>query len=266
MSKVKALLNNYVNISDPVVESTIVQAAVGCPRAVQYVLLLLHENAVQYSGSGRPIHNWATPNDLINAAQAAWAGSGRGSFLTTTQKHADTALSAFLSLLYAPALSRAATSRESPFTLTRRTIPADTEDDTPVYVGVFDAETSVPVSWLLAAREGVLRLQYETRGTDDANGSVVVFPPYPFLERYIGRYSTCKLNIVDCIETLRRSEVLSKAMGSTGRGKAFETAVALEVCMPTSPLLQQICSLKELLPFKLRPFWADMSPTRIQAN
>jgi hypothetical protein len=199
-SLTKQLLNKLLFFDDPSVCDQLAAGSQGCPRAVQYVLLVIK----------RQTSHWEV-EPLLKQARGVWLGAAHHSYLAGTDANVSVVHEALLATLF-PEHANA---------------QAHTADG--VACALF--ASGVKDSWMEASRCGVIRIRQEEEG-------VVIFPPYPFLEAYLRRFSTRLLLPQDCATLVQEAHVLAAAQGSKGRGKIFEFAVALELCLPTSPLVR----------------------------
>jgi hypothetical protein len=206
-SLTKQLLEKLLHFDDPSVCDQLAAGCHGCPRAVQYVLLVIK----------RQTSHWEVES-LLKQARGVWMGAAHHSYLAGTDANASVAHEALLVTLF-PEHANA---------------QAHTADG--VACALF--ASGVKDSWMEASRCGVIRIRQEEEG-------VVIFPPYPFLEAYLRRFATKLLLPQDCVTLAQKTHVFAAAQGSKGRGKIFEFAVALELCQPTSPLARAIAAAIE---------------------
>lgn len=233
-TRVKSLLRNYVRFSADSdgarAENAIAAAASGCPRAVQYVLLVLHSRA-RSASVGEHISSCDVPG-LLRAARGFWQQSGSGSFLQATDAHAKSAVSALMA---------------TAFPIEKGGCPCEVD-------GVAAAEfptARITREWREAANAGALRLRVS--GKDQ----VVMFPPYPFLEHYLNSVGTRQLSLEHCVELVMVAHTLPAWTGVFGRGKAFEYALASELCLFSSPVLRRLLQCDGLMQLGLFPFADD---------
>jgi len=223
---VQELLLRYLHFDDPHDLVCIASAIQGCPRAVQFFLLALHRNSVAVA-AGRVgcSHSW---HAAVDAGYALWSGSGHCSTLRGRAGHAAAVEEALLSVCYPDELGSGIVTAEG--------VPA----------AVFDL-TDVPRAWVEAANCGMIRLRGD-------GGKVAALPAHPYLSRYIRtKCSGFLLDTSDCIGLAVRARASPLGRGATGRGNAFELAVAAELCQPSSPLLWRILTTDALKPLGLRP-------------
>jgi hypothetical protein len=198
----------------------------GCPRAVQHGLLVAKERA-QAVLRGETV-SAITCREYVVMAYHSWRGSGVSCFLRGNAAHLPAAEEALLCVCF-PAGWHAV---------------ASTEEDVPIAT---ISVKKLPLSWREAAHVGVLRLRV-------AKATATVFPPFPFLERYIRSLGQQRLATENCIDLVQRARAMPASSGAKGRGKVFEFGVALELCLPGSPLLRSILNCEQLHPLKLRPY------------
>lgn len=232
---VKQVLAAFVQFDEAADLDTVVCGVSGCPRAVQHLLLVirLRAEALMRGEVLSPI----SCIQLVPIAYNSWRRSGVSLFLRGHAEHLRAAEEAFLCVCN-PAAWEA---------------NAETADDD-VPVATLPA-ASVKQSWRDAAFEGVLRLRI--------SGEVAtLFPPYPFLERYIRSLGPQRLAMCDCIELVQRARRFPIASGAMGRGKAFEFAVALELCLAGNVLLRAMLQCEQLHALGLSPLSKDVMPLR----
>lgn len=232
---VKQVLSTFVRFDEPDDLETVVRGVSGCPRAVQHVLLVirLRAEAIVRGDDVPPI----SCVQLVSIAYSSWRCSGVSVFLRGHAEHLSAAEEAFLCVCY-PAVWDA---------------KAETVDDG-VPVATLPA-ASVKQSWRNAAYVGVLRLRI--------SGDVAsVFPPYPFLEQYIRSLGPQRLAMSDCIELVQCARTFPSASGAMGRGKAFEFAVALELCLAGNVLLRAMLQCEQLRMLGLTPLSNDVMSLR----
>lgn len=225
---VKEVLRHYVTFSDARVEDAIAAGAEGCPRAVQHVLRVLRDAACNiHGGRDGGVHTVA---DVLRAAQASWLSAEREKYrhLWATEVHAEAVLQALLAVtLPVPAGG------------TRMAL-----ESAPAVAFPFDY---VPAVWYGASHAGVLRLR--TVGC----GTVVVYPPYPFLWACISSLGARGTTVSHCMHLVAGStEVLQNAR-LYHPGRVSQLALALELCMPSSALSLAIAACPELTPLGLTP-------------
>ena len=231
---VKQVLAAYVHFDADADLETVVCGVAGCPRAVQHALLVVRQRA-EALGRGESVPP-ITCAQLAVEAYDSWRASGVSVYLRGQAEHLPAAEEAFLCTCYPTAWAAV----------------GKVVDGVPV--ATMDAG-SVPRPWREAAHAGVLRLRL-------AGDVATLFPPYPFLERYIRSLGPRRLPLCNCIELIERARVMPMASGAMGRGKAFEFAVALELCLPGSALLRAILACEQLRALGLRPLARDVLPLR----
>lgn len=232
---VKQVLATYVSFEDADDLEAVVSSVVGCPRAVQYALLVIRRRA-EAIVRGEP-QSQISCYELVALAYDSWRACGASVFLGGQAKHLPAAEEAFLCTCYPSQWGAQASSA-----------------DEGVPVAVMPT-AGVKRSWRDAAYVGVIRL----RMTGDI---ATIFPPYPFLERYIRSLGPQRLAMSNCIELVQRARLFPSASGAMGRGKAFEYAVALEFCLPGNALLKAIIRCAQLRSLKLQPQSNDVLPLR----
>ena len=229
---VKQVLAPFVIFEVPKDLETLVRGVAGCPRAVQHALLVIRVRAEAIvRGETLPT---ITCSELVVLAYASWRASGVSVFLRGENKHLRAAEEAFLCTCFPSAWNATAAAVDG--------IPVATM-----------SASNVVQSWREAAHVGVLRLRI-------TSNEATLFPPYPFLECYIRSLGPRRLALCDCIELVQRTRLFPTANGAMGRGKAFEFAVALELCLPGSALLRAILSCDQLVSLSLRPLAKDVLP------
>lgn len=229
--RVKELLRNYVRFDDSDdgarAENSIAAGAAGCPRAVQYVLLVLHNRACS-AASGESVLP-CDVSSLLRAARDFWLRSGSGSFLQATEAHAISAVDALMA---------------TAFPAEKGGLPCEVD-------GVAAAEfptARITQEWRQAAAAGALRLRVSDKDR------VVMFPPYPFLEHYLNGIGTRHLSLKHCLELVRVAHTMPFWKGVFGRGKSFEVALASELRLFSSPVLRRLLQCDGLKHLGLLPF------------
>jgi len=230
-ARVTALLRNYVRFSPDAdgarAEQVLVSGTVGCPRAVQFLLLVLHGRACNVADGGRP--STSDMPELLREARSRWMSCGTTSFMQATNDHVDIAVRALMATAF-PASKGGHCCVVDDITAAR-----------------FPMALILP-EWLEAAHVGALRLRVS--GSD-----VVMFSPYPFLEHYLNNVSAVRrLELKNCQTLVDLAHVLPHWVGVFGRGKAFEYALALELCILSSPVLKMLLRCDGLGHLSMLPF------------
>ena len=216
------------------IEQALIRGIVGSPRAVQHALRVMKIRA-EALACGEVVPR-IDVNEFLDRAYKAWREAGGSSWLTADNANAVAAEEAFLCTCYPSAWSAT---------------PAMVDD-----IHVAEMLTrDVPVEWLAAAQADALRLRVVYEIT-------TVLPPFPFQERYIRSLGMRRLCMTDCISLVQSVRTMALASGAMGRGKAFELAVALELCLPTSALLRAILECSALAHLTPTPISTEVLPVQ----
>ena len=222
---VEQVLAVYVSFDNADDLEAVVSSVVGCPRAVQHALLVIRGRA-EAIVRGEPLSQISC-YELVALAYDSWRACGAGVFFGGQAVHLPAALQ------WGAQASSA---------------------DEGVPVAVMPA-ADVKRSWRDAAYVGVVRLRM-------TGNIATIFPPYPFLERYIRSLGPQRLAMSNCIELVQRARLFPSASGAMGRGKAFEYDVALELSLPGNALLKAIIRCAQLRSLKLQPQSNEVLPLR----
>lgn len=222
---VVCVLRAYVHISDGALENAIAAGAQGCPRVVQHVLLQL--SRWRRDGWAGGCSTW-TATDLLHSSRDLWRSNATGSFLQATASHLDAVQQAVLAAAFPEDVSAEETIVDG--------IPAITM---PLL--------RVPLAWRTASAVGAIRMR--AVGASD----VVIFPPYPFLEHYLNSLDSKRLAVHNCVDLVTRAREAPRSSGAFARGHAFQLAVALEICIPTSPLWRHLIDAMHELGVRVGP-------------
>jgi hypothetical protein len=225
LSKTRALLQEHLEFVREEDGELVARGVAGCPRAVQHLFLVAKQRAEALARGD--ILPDASLSDLVEAAGDSWRQAGSSAFLKGQSRHLAAAEEAFLATCFPEAWGA----------------KAATVDGVPVAVM---ALSSLPAPWREAADAGVIRLRMNSE-------VATIFPPYPFLERYLRTLGTRLLSFSSSLDLAMSARVLPRASGALGRGKAFEFAAALELCLPGSPLFRHIIGCPQLKPLGLKP-------------
>jgi hypothetical protein len=225
LGKTRALLQEHLTFASEQEEALVARGVAGCPRAVQHLFLVAKQRAEALARGD--ILPDASCSDLVEAAGDSWRQAGSSAFLKGQSRHLAAAEEAFLATCFPGAWGAKAAA----------------VDGVPVAVMALDA---LPASWREAADAGVIRLRMNSE-------VATIFPPYPFLERYLRTLGTRLFSFSSSLDLVMSARVLPRASGALGRGKAFEFATALELCLPGNRLLQHILGCPQLKPLGLKP-------------
>lgn len=229
------LLRHHLHFSSPGLARELSTGVSGCPRAAQHLLQIAKNRGVELANGARL--QQASVAELVAEAADSWRKSGFSSFLAGEARHLPAAEEAFLATCFPKAW-----------------------DATPASVGGVGAAAfpihQLPASWREAADAGVIRMRVD-------GDRATVFPPYPFLERYIRTLGICRLNMDDAIAFVNTAHLFPRLNGSFGRGKAFEFAAALELSLPGSPLLKLIFASVAAAGLQLSPYSRSVMPVKL---
>lgn len=235
----KRLLERHLRFENPADADLVAAGVSGCPRAAQHLLCAVKARVTTLS-AGLPLRSLSC-SELLTVAYDSWRKAGSGASLKGEVKHMPAVQQALLAVAHPVACDPAASDRAG------------------VRVAVLPV-SKVPASWREAADAGLIRLRIE-------GGTATVFPPYPFLQRYLrslhapSREAAAPdpIGLVAAMQMQMLPQAEVSGASSRGNGKAFETAVAHELSFPGSPLLQSILQSPQLQPLGLAPFSRDVT-------
>lgn len=229
------LLRHHLHFTTPDLAQQLSKGVAGCPRAVQHLLLVVRDRGATLA-SGIKLQQISVA-ELVAEAADSWRKSGFSSFLAGEARHLPAAEEAFLATCFPEAW---AAKQQSIGSVGAVVLPI----------------RQLPASWREAADAGVVRMRVD-------GDNATVFPPYPFLERYIRTLGVCRLNMDDAIDFVNAAQLMPRLSGTFGRGKAFAVAVALELSLPGSPLQKLIFASMAEAGVQLRPYSRSVMPVKL---